>query len=274
MHLADALEAEALEDRPRHRAALGDQRRRSEGDRVVPARAEQRAVGTAAAGARRASRRRRAAGRARSARPCRRRRSRRRARPRACTFTVSRQSCREERASPRRSRPAWQPNASHCTALAAAYSSNVSTRRAAKPGRGAGGSLRQHERDCVRLLVGTSPRSSSASTSPGGSPSCRPPIASASRPRSRRSAARPPRAPRRSRPRGSAAAGRCSRSCPGRGRACSGRVSIRSSRRPERAEASSGTRRSRAACSDATGCDGAVTRASWARCARVGGWRV
>ena len=50
VHLADALEAEALEDRPGHRAALGDQGRRSEGDRVVPAASDQRSVGTSAAG--------------------------------------------------------------------------------------------------------------------------------------------------------------------------------------------------------------------------------
>ena len=39
----------ALEDRPRHRAALGDQGRRAERDRVVPAGAQERAVGAAAA---------------------------------------------------------------------------------------------------------------------------------------------------------------------------------------------------------------------------------
>ena len=46
----DRLEAEALEDRPRHRAALRDQRRRPAGGGLVPARPQQRAVGAAAAG--------------------------------------------------------------------------------------------------------------------------------------------------------------------------------------------------------------------------------
>ena len=51
VHLADALEAEALQDRARHRAALGDQGRRAERDRLVPARPDQRSVGASAAGA-------------------------------------------------------------------------------------------------------------------------------------------------------------------------------------------------------------------------------
>src|SRR5512133_266633 len=50
VHLADAVEAEAFQDRAGHRAALRDQRRRAEGDGVLPAGSDQRAVGAAAAG--------------------------------------------------------------------------------------------------------------------------------------------------------------------------------------------------------------------------------
>ena len=52
VHLADALEAEPLEDRARHRPALRDQRGRSVRDRFLPARVQNRAVRAAAARAR------------------------------------------------------------------------------------------------------------------------------------------------------------------------------------------------------------------------------
>src|SRR5919201_1157510 len=51
VHLADPLEPGPLEDRPRHRAALSDQGRRAQRHRVVPAGAQERAVGAPAAGA-------------------------------------------------------------------------------------------------------------------------------------------------------------------------------------------------------------------------------
>jgi hypothetical protein len=50
VHLSDPFEAELLEDRPGHRAALGDQRWGAAGDRVIPARPVERPVGAAAAG--------------------------------------------------------------------------------------------------------------------------------------------------------------------------------------------------------------------------------
>src|SRR5262249_42084737 len=52
VHLADSLEAGALEDRSRHRAALRDQRGRPTLDGVGPACRDERAVGAASAGAR------------------------------------------------------------------------------------------------------------------------------------------------------------------------------------------------------------------------------
>ena len=130
----------------------------------------------------------------------------------------------------------------------------------------------EHEGDCVWILVGPHAAGEERVDEAGRAPMSRPPIASASA-RARAGGRGPPRAPRRAPPAGSAAAGRCSRSSPARGRACS--AASRFARRPARAgRSSSGTRRPRAACSDATGCDEAVTRASWARCARVGGWRL
>src|SRR5918999_6117730 len=52
VHVADRLEAEVLEDRTRHRAALRYQRRCSPGHGLVPTRAQERAVRTAAPGTR------------------------------------------------------------------------------------------------------------------------------------------------------------------------------------------------------------------------------
>ena len=51
VHLADALETEALQDRARHRAALRHERRRPTRRGVVPAGAHERAVCAPAAGA-------------------------------------------------------------------------------------------------------------------------------------------------------------------------------------------------------------------------------
>ena len=51
VYVADWLEPEPLEDRAGHRAALGDQHRCAPRDGVVPAGADERAVGAATAGA-------------------------------------------------------------------------------------------------------------------------------------------------------------------------------------------------------------------------------
>ena len=241
--VADWLEAEALEDRARHRAALCDQRRRTACRGLVPARAQKRPVGTAATGSRDGC-----AAVEQQAVWC------RRACPCATISPSSQAACMMLGASRHRCASSARAsatsssgisNACHCTSFPAVNSSNVSTRRATIPGTGA--AAPQSRRARLRMDPCPGRAHARAADRPGSAaaPSCRPPTASCCA-LARAAASAPPRGRRRLPPRRSAVAGRCSTSCRAPCTACSGRS--RSARRPARsARRSSGTPRSLAA---------------------------
>ena len=142
-------------------------------------------------------------------------------------------------------------NASHCTAFAAAYSSNVSTRRATTPAGGGGGSASARARRRTGPCRGRARARAARSTRSGGSAELPTSHCVRGRPRSRSSAAHFFEHVVDLVGAAVAAAGRCSRSCRGPCRACSGRS--RCARRAGRAgRTSSGIRRSRAAREEAT----------------------